>query len=511
MRARSNTRWVSLGLLLGSGMALATACGSEDGKKKTPPVYEGGGDGNDAGSSSTPGNGGDAPGGSAATPTGGAGATAATGATGGVPGEAGSGAASPAGVTSTGGAGGAGGAPTDGCPAGFDDCDSDPSDCETPVNTLTQCGGCAISCSDDHGTVACTNNQCVMSGCTSGYGDCDADGTTGCEESLDENDTHCGDCLRDCAAHGAVCNTSMCTPVVVDASASGFTSHLAGGALYMMTSGAMPVSNYTLQRIPVDGSARKQVWAASGNIGGGALWADATDVYWAVSGTPPSVLKKAAAAASDDLPIVLFQPDAQPHWLTAQGVNFYWASNKSAGTGFIYARSKTAASNVKGAAIVSVDQGNFTAFMVSPTTMYWIASQGGPELRMAPIAGGTPTPVPDAVVSAGASLFLAGETLYFVRSGAANALNGIYSYTAGDTTVKQLVASNAVVGVIVDERGIYYKVGGDYHVYKAKLTGSAGVAIANSVYGGDFTGQDDTFIYQIYPWGSSGPAQAIIK
>jgi hypothetical protein len=65
--------------------------------------------------------------------------------------------------------------------------------------------------------------------------------------------------------------------------------------------------------------------------------------------------------------------------------------------------------------------------------------------------------------------------------------------------------------VIADARGIYFKVSGNYHVYKAPLTGGAGVAIADSVYGGGFTGQDATFIYQVYPWGSSGPTQAIIK
>jgi hypothetical protein len=68
-----------------------------------------------------------------------------------------------------------------------------------------------------------------------------------------------------------------------------------------------------------------------------------------------------------------------------------------------------------------------------------------------------------------------------------------------------------IVAVIADGRGIYYKISGDYRVYKAKLTGSAGVAFANNVYGGNFTGQDETFIYQVYPWGSGGPAQAIIK
>ena len=222
-----------------------------------------------------------------------------------------------------------------GCPDGFGDCDDDPSNCETPLDTLIQCGACDVSCSDANGSVACEDGKCVMTECTAGFGDCDEDGTNGCELTLAEDDANCGECGRDCAAGGATCNTGGCTAVVIDPSASGFIARFAGGAMYIMGSGAMPVSNYTLVRIPVDGSARSTVWAASANVGNGALYADETDVYWGVSGTPPSVLKKAATDPADTLPTVVFQPDAQAHYLTAQGANFYWANST---TGMIYAR-----------------------------------------------------------------------------------------------------------------------------------------------------------------------------
>src|SRR5882724_730583 len=118
---------------------------------------------------------------------------------------------------------------------------------------------------------------------------------------------------------------------------------------------------------------------------------------------------------------------------------------------------------------------------------------------MVPLAGGTPTDVPDAVVQDGAPLFTVGKTLYFVRyQNGTNLLDGIYSFTTGDTTVKQLVQVEAVNALIVDDTGIYYRasyVGGT--IYKAPLAGGvAGVPIAN-VQGGlaGFAGQDATLIY----------------
>jgi len=73
------------------------------------------------------------------------------------------------------------------------------------------------------------------------------------------------------------------------------------------------------------------------------------------------------------------------------------------------------------------------------------------------------------------------------------------------------VAAEGVNAIIADDRGIYYKTGTDGRVYKAKLTGSAGVAIAGSVDAyASFVGQDDTLIYQLHE-GGPGLAQAIVK
>jgi len=262
MRASSGTRWTSVGLILGLGVALVPACGSEDPKKKIPPAKY---NGNDLGAGASAGGGSARPDDGGAHPDGGnaqleGGTGSSSGATGGTLGESGSATKGDAGSAATHGSS-AGASAGDGCPLGYDDCDDDPSDCETPVNTLTQCGGCAISCSDEQGTVECTEGKCVMTSCTKGYGDCDNDGTTGCELALAEDDAHCGDCLRDCAAAGSTCNTSMCTPITVASAISGFASFMTGRSVYFMTGG------YTLSLLQLDGGTKKQIWAATASVG----------------------------------------------------------------------------------------------------------------------------------------------------------------------------------------------------------------------------------------------------
>jgi hypothetical protein len=188
-------RFVSFALLAtASSLVLVPGCGSEDDKKKeNGPKYGAGGDPSAAGSDAGSEGGRDGVSGSIGT----AGESAS---------EAGAPATGEAGAGSeTGGAGGA----QNTCPEGFGDCDDDPTSCETPLDTLVQCGGCDVSCSDSHGTPTCEDSKCVMTSCDAGYGDCDEDGTTGCELALAEDDAHCGACSRDCAAAGSECNTSM--------------------------------------------------------------------------------------------------------------------------------------------------------------------------------------------------------------------------------------------------------------------------------------------------------------
>ena len=64
---------------------------------------------------------------------------------------------------------------------------------------------------------------------------------------------------------------------------------------------------------------------------------------------------------------------------------------------------------------------------------------------------------------------------------------------------------------IVDDQAIYYKHANESSVYKVKLTGGVGVAIAPQVGNGDFAGQDEKYLYSPTIWGSNGPLLKIVK
>jgi len=70
------------------------------------------------------------------------------------------------------------------CNASFANCDGSPATgCETAINTLSDCGGCAIACSRANATASCATGTCATAGCNSGFDDCDANAANGCELS----------------------------------------------------------------------------------------------------------------------------------------------------------------------------------------------------------------------------------------------------------------------------------------------------------------------------------------
>lgn len=492
MRLGSLSGWCVVSL---ASVALASACGSGDDKKKVAPNTEY--PGSDGGA------GGEAPsntsgrGGSVAMPHAGE-------SNGGQPGDGG------APSSSSGGAGGA--ALT--CPDGFGDCDTDPTDCETPLDTTTACGACDVSCDGSHGSVACTDGKCVIDSCAVGYDSCDDDPSTGCETKLD-SDKACGACTRDCTAAGATCDTGMCTAAELSPNGSAWEATYGGGAIFVMKVNASPVSHYTLIRIPTDGSAEKQIWDADGGVGDGVLYADATDLYWAVFGTPSTVYKKAVSAASNANPMIAFQPTAMPKFLTIHGNAYFWMTGMYGAKATLFTRATNAQMANTGTEIMTVDQGYVTSFAITSDAIYWVArSAATAHLSYVPLAGGAPKDVPDAVVADTASLFAFGDTLYFARQGQnTNALNGLYEFKQGDATVTQLVQQEAVRGIAVDANGIYFGANNDGYVYKEPLAGGVAPVKIAKVVGGfaGFAGQDEKLLYTFNGWGSAGSAYKIVK
>ena len=99
------------------------------------------------------------------------------------------------------------------CDSGWADCDGVESNgCETSTTTLTDCGGCGVACDLANATESCGSGTCRIVSCSTGFGDCDGLDATGCERSL-RTTTDCGACGEVCDIPGAseTCVTGTCT------------------------------------------------------------------------------------------------------------------------------------------------------------------------------------------------------------------------------------------------------------------------------------------------------------
>jgi len=99
-----------------------------------------------------------------------------------------------------------------GCVEPYLDCDGSPEACETPGDTLTNCGTCGSVCGNlDHATTACDGEQCTVDECIGNFGDCNDVADDGCELELAEIG-NCGACGTGCAFPGSVaeCTTGIC-------------------------------------------------------------------------------------------------------------------------------------------------------------------------------------------------------------------------------------------------------------------------------------------------------------
>ena len=495
---------------LGVGVViLSQACGSSPEKKKLPPSqYDAGGDSSSSGTRSASAGDGSGDGGTTGVTDGGT-----TGAMDG--GTTGSGTA---GETSNAGAGGSTD-PGDGCEAGMAECDGDPLImCETPLNLPTSCGGCDSTCKSTNANVICdpVELECKIIDCVSGFGSCDGNAANGCETPLASNASHCGACGRNCAAVGSTCAVDRCDKIPLQ-------QNLPPLGARSWTFGAtdafhMGAYDYVVRRLPFDGATPATVWDPVTKTGGAeSLLVTATDVIWAERGSGPflsAVWTKPIAAAAATLPVILFTPEYQPTYLRIQGNAFYWMSGDyQSGDpgGYVYSRSRTALDDEPGTRIVTVNQGNHGAvleFMTTSNALYWVtnsATNGAAyELRTTPLAGGTPVAVPPVVgggtVTAVSSYYgvpvlqAIGDTIYFNRNVDTDPKNGIYRFKTGDTKPTVVALAEDVNTMLVDDTHVYYASQNIVGIFKAPLTGGAGVQIAD----GNWTrivGLDTKFVY----------------
>jgi hypothetical protein len=519
---------VALGV---SVVLLSQACGSEDDKKKSPPVpYEGrggeGGDGPAAGGSSNPADAGQ-PGSGNAAGTGGTPST--TG--GGTPSMTGGGTPSmtgDAGTANSAGSSGAGGNDSgDGCEPGMGECDGDPETvCEQPLSLITSCGDCTTKCNATNGVPSCEDGQCVFA-CSDGYADCDGEGDNGCEVTLATDAANCGACGRDCAMYGATCGARVCSNVALqsDFSSDGFGAW-AFSPLGMIHSGR---DSYSVRRFMLDSPSTLTIWAPTQKTSPaqGLLVVDG-DVYWSERGANSAkyqgiVYKKAITAAAGVLPTPVFSPEFVASFLRRSGNALYWATggyqddaSLPGGGGFIYTRAIDAAESDSGTRIVTVDQGNWDNIRqlgVTSNALYWVTSLAGTgtayELRTAPLSGSPITVVP--AVFPNASLALAvypfdykthlvphGQYIYFNRI-AGDAQDGVYRYKTGLTRPERIVLASYVTSVVVDDLYVYFVQHNVQGVWRAPINEGAGGAAEKVAdgYVSRVLAVDDTFVYAI--------------
>ncbi len=104
------------------------------------------------------------------------------------------------------------------CDTGWENCDTDPTSCETNITTTTNCGDCGIVCTNAHGTTRCSGGICSPT-CSAGYENCDSNPNNGCETNINTNINNCGGCGIACSNnHGTPsCASGLCGVASCDA------------------------------------------------------------------------------------------------------------------------------------------------------------------------------------------------------------------------------------------------------------------------------------------------------
>ena len=94
------------------------------------------------------------------------------------------------------------------CEPLFSDCDmTAATGCETPIDTLDNCGACGSSCTIAAGVTSCVAGDCNIDECFGDFGDCNDDPSDGCESDLQSALT-CGSCAMTCDARNPVCGVA---------------------------------------------------------------------------------------------------------------------------------------------------------------------------------------------------------------------------------------------------------------------------------------------------------------
>ncbi len=441
-----------------------------------------GGSGGASGNAGTGGAGGSGGGTGGAGGAGGVGGAGGAGGTGGTGGSAGQAGMSGGGAGNDGGAGDASmGGSGGGCASGWADCDSDPSDCETPLNLLTSCGSCNTVCDSSFGNVKCNPQTltCEVSSCNTGRGDCDGNANTGCETDLQTSTSHCGFCTHACL--GSTCSNGFCTPVQIGDSAGGVAFTVTDDAIWEMQCNASPCSIYTVRRHPKAGPTSTILDQASFPAGG--IVADGNDVIIAAQGNPSAFFKLTASGTKT----LLFSTVKKPLRLGLWGNKIVFSTT----AGEIVHVEKDGTQET----VIASGQPSIRQFAVSPTNAYWVSLNSSTySLHTVPLAGGSVADVE--VVASNTELVAHGAYVYWdVRAN--SPLDRIARHSPGAGT-EVVVQGQAFHTFGTDGTFIYYVLytgGNGVSLYKRPLAGGLTTNLGIVFAAGTIWSVDSQFVY----------------
>lgn len=352
-------------------------------------------------------------------------------------------------------------------------------------------------------TDASTHDAAVPdAGCAPPLANCNGTGLT-CEVNTSTSSLHCGACGRSCL--GAACNSGYCAPTT-GGRGDGLQHIMFQGVAYATDTNALPQSDYFIGRLTNQGKTYDQIASGTGATGG--IEADASYFYFAVSGNPSHVYRKAHTAAPAAAPEMLFQTATFAAWMVIRGGTLYWMSGDYLNA-TIYKRAMNAPPSDTGTQVTTVGEPRVSSFVATSTTLYWMVQTNTANvLRKLSVTGTVAADVPNAPTTPVMSIHADANRVYWGVSGNQA---GVYSYYDGGSVVRlsAISARSAYPDLLSDQ--LYF--GDPFTVtplYRMPKTGGTPVEIATTLFG-ELAGSDAQFVYGFGGWGSTTPVYRFVK
>ncbi len=409
------------------------------------------------------------------------------------------GGANAAGATAAGGTSASGGSGNMGyagyagmlvCNPGWGNCDTNPTDCETNLALITSCGACSVACDPAHGSVKCdaASLTCVINveagGCSTGYADCNKTGTDGCEANLASDANNCGACGRSCG--GGKCTSSQCgAAVAFDPTGASTLSYSYTGSAFLSGNQLVKLNtdNGTEIRtsaLPPTTPVSQGTVLATSTTAIYAMDVDAANVYYAIAGSPASILYKPLnGGLSSAAKIAVNMPDSNYAQIITSNATAFYMTAYSSGTYQILTAAKTlTTASTAGPLSGMTGRAAMSSLVVAGTSVFWIESPN--IVFVAPLGGGTPVAL-DSTSQSGYYSYLRlvsdGTYVYWnTYNGASSRIRRVLaagSPTSTSVTDVAIGVNSPGAGLAVDDAHIYFYY--SQQVYRAAKDGSTSV------------------------------------